>query len=423
MSSPMKKRILVLSRTFPYAPARGGDMSYSRGLISDIARSADVLAVVASNGEQPEGSVQRDGVSWQVAGMPKSGRLGSVLSSLPNIAWRGRTTAYVKAVEAALASEWDAIVLDQIGSAHLLSQVLAYRSRHRATQVVYISHEHEASVRAEKYAAYGGNPLLRLALRMDGFKVAACEMALLRTVDVVSVINPDDRARYAAQVPGLRFATLTPGYTGKVVEQRRIDAGTPRRVVVLGGRESRQKQLILEKWLEASADIFGKHDVEMVVAGPIDESLEDTLTARFPSVKFLGFVDDIEALLASCRASVVADFLGGGFKVRLLTYVFNRVPMFALKGAISGLGVSGPGAFSEFNDLRSLAKGICAKINDLDYLNALQDTAFKGCTGRFDWSERGEMLITALDTPRASCPIQTSDIGKARENSLDVSSR
>jgi hypothetical protein len=234
---------------------------------------------------------------------------------------------------------------------------------------------------------------------MDGIKVAACEMALLRGVDLVSVINPDDRARYSSQLPGLRFATLTPGYTGNVVDVRRIDSGTPRRVVVLGGRESKQKQVILEKWLEASAGIFAKNDVEMVIAGPIHVSLEGDLAARFPSVKFLGFVEDIEGLLASCRASVVADFLGGGFKVRLLTYVFNRVPMFAIKGAVSGLGVTSPDAFAEFSDLRSLAVGVCAKIDDFDYLNALQEHTFKGCLGRFDWRERGKTLMTALDTP------------------------
>ncbi|CAG7718993.1 unnamed protein product, partial [Allacma fusca] len=86
-------------------------------------------------------------------------------------------------------------------------------------------------------------------------------------------------------------------------------------------------------------------------------------------VRFMGFVDDIDAFLATCRASVVADFLGGGFKVRLLTYVFNRLPMFAMKGAVSGLGVSAPSAFTEFNDLAALAQGVCERIDDFDYLN------------------------------------------------------
>lgn len=397
MPSMRRKRILILSRLFPYAPARGGDMSYSRGLAASFAQVAEVTAVVASNGVQPDGPVDRDGVRWIIAGAPRKGRMGSVFTRLPNIAWRGQTPAYAAAVDVALQEDFDAIVIDHIGSYHVLRKALAYRARRPDTRISYISHEHEASVRVEKYAAYGGNPLLRLALKLDGIKVGNTELDLVRSVDLLSLINPDDAARYEAQVPGVRHTTLTPGYQGNSVTQRRIDASVPRRVVVLGGRESKQKQVILERWLEQAAPIFHRAGVEMAVVGPIDDALGDTLSSRYSTVRFMGFVDDIEAFLSTCRASVVADFLGGGFKVRLLTYVFNRVPMFGMKGAISGLGVHAPTAFAEFGDLATLARGVCDRIDDFDYLNSLQDHAFYGCKGLFDWADRGMRFVQALD--------------------------
>lgn len=400
MLSVRRKRILILSRLFPYAPARGGDMSYSRGLATSFAHVADVTAVVASNGTQPDGPQDRDGVHWIIAGAPRTGRMGSVFSGLPNIAWRGSTAAYTAAVETALQQEWDAIVIDQIGSFHVLPQVLEYRARFPTTRVAYVSHEHEASVRVEKYAAYGGNPLLRFALKLDGVKVGKAELDMVRSVDLLSLINPDDAALYRAQVPNVPYVTLTPGYQGSSATERQIDASVPRRVVVLGGRESRQKQVILERWLEHAAPIFHHAGVEMAVVGPIDDSLGDTLSSRYPTVRFMGFVDDIDAFLATCRASVVADFLGGGFKVRLLTYVFNRLPMFAMKGAVSGLGVSAPDAFAEFDDLAALARGVCDRIDDFDYLNSLQSQAYQGTQGRFDWADRGVQFLQALDVQR-----------------------
>lgn len=394
-----RKRILFLSRLFPYAPARGGDMSYSKGLATSFARVADVTAIVASNGTQPDGSINKDGVHWIIAGAPRKGRVGSVFARLPNIAWRGQTPTYTATVDTALGEDWDVIVIDQIGSYHVLHQALAYRERHPATRLSYISHEHEASVRVQKYAAYGGNPLLRLALKLDGIKVGRAELELARSVDLLSLINPDDARLYQAQVPTVRHITLTPGYQGNCVAQREINASVPRRVVVLGGRESKQKQVILERWLEHAAPIFSRAGVEMVVVGPIDEELGDSLSDRYPTVRFMGFVDDIDAFLATCRASVVADFLGGGFKVRLLTYVFNRLPMFAMKGAISGLGVNAPSAFAEFDDLETLARGVCDRIDDFDYLNGLHEHAYAGVETRFEWIDRGRSFIQAMDTP------------------------
>lgn len=391
------KKILVLGRVYPYLPATGGDMSYSRGLITSIGREAEVTVVVASNGEQADGVHQCNGVTWVIAGQQKFGRVGSVFSLLPNIAWRGDTHAYRVAVNSALSRDWDAIVLDNVGVAHSLGRVVRYRTENPTTKIVYISHEHEASVRKEKYAAYGGNPLLKLAMKLDGSKVTSAELRLIKSVDLLTVINPEDEARYRKQVTGLNFVTMTPGYSGGVVASRTIDDNVSRRVVVLGGRGPKQKQVILQRWLEAASTIFHQNNIEMLVVGPIDDALGQHLAERYPTTRFLGYVDDIEALLATCRIGIVADFIGGGFKVRLLTYVFNRVPMFSLRGAISGLGVDSQSAYTESEDLEALATSIQKNIDNFTLLNDLQHNAFNACNSRFAWADRGREFIRTLD--------------------------
>ena len=374
-------------------------MSYSRGLLKSIGQEAEVTAVVASNGNQADGVHQRDGIAWVVAGSQKRGRVGSLLSPFPNIAWRGDTKAYRNAVNEALLRRWDAIVLDNVGIVHSLNRALRYKKENPSTKIVYISHEHEASVRKEKYAAYGGNPLMQLAMKLDGAKVASAELRLIESVDLVSVINPEDEALYRKQVPGLDIVVMTPGYANNVVASRTIGGNVPRRVVLLGGRGPKQKQVILQRWLEVSSALFARNNIEMLVVGPMDGALSRALAERYPDTKFLGYVDDIEALLATCRLGIVADFLGGGFKVRLLTYVFNRVPMFSLRGAISGLGLQGQMAYSESDDLAALARSICENIDNFTRLNEIQNSAFDGCNNRFAWEDRGREFIHALDAP------------------------
>ena len=390
------EQVLVLGKFYPYPPARGGDISYSRGLIASLAKHVDVTAIVASVGANGVEVIERDNVKWIVAGSPKSGRVGSVLSPLPNIAWRGHTKAICAEVDKALEGNWGSIVLDNIGSAHLLSRVLRYKRSHPHTTLAYISHEHETSIRIDKYAAYGGNAGARWVMKQDGVKVAKLELDLLRNVDLVTVINSNDQALYENQLPGLRYAVLTPGYEGGSLPSRVIDDRVPRRVLVLGGRESKQKQVILERWLEASAQQFSDAGIEMFVVGPMDESLLNSLKLRYSSVHFAGFVEDLDELLGSCRLCLVPDFVGGGFKVRLLTYVFKRVPMFGLKGAVSGLGLEPGVGFFEVDSLTGLAQEVVRRIDDLDFLNHMQEAAYSGCLGRFEWEDRGAMFAEAL---------------------------
>lgn len=391
-------KVLVLSRVLPYPPAAGGDISYSKGLICSIARCANVTAISAAK-EIPAGSeIVRDGVTWMITGPEKTGRAGSLVSRLPYIAWRGSTHSYRAAVQAALQQDWDAIVLDNIGVSHCLDSILQYRARRADTKIVYVSHEHEASVRREKYAAYGGSPLQRLAMNLDGSKVTRAEQKLINNVDIISIINPDDERLYSAQADALRFVRMRPGYEGKVVSTRAIDASTPRRVVLFGGRGPKQKQLILERWLESASQVLAAHNIEMVVAGPIDSDFANALKTRFPDTRFPGYVDDIESLFSNCRIGVIADFLGGGFKVRLLSYVFNRVPMFALRGAVSELGLQDARAHEESDDFGALVANICENIDNFDLLNELQTNAFNGCRDRYDWDDRGKEFVRALDT-------------------------
>jgi glycosyltransferase involved in cell wall biosynthesis len=390
------KRVLFLTRIFPFAPAQGGDVSYTRGMIGALAPLCRLRVVTASNGSQAGGSFDRDGVRWTVAGSPRKGSLGSLRSMLPNIAWRGATPAYREAVAAALAETWDAVLIDHIGSGHVVDLVEAHKAAHPATRVAYVSHEHEASVRREKYAVYGGSPLMKAAMALDGWKVERLERRLVTAADVVSVINAADIDLYRRDFPRSRFVVSTPGYRGPTVAARTIGPETPRTAVLLGGRGSKQKQVILERWLDTAAPVFAARGVELLVVGPIDEALRERQRKAHGTVRFEGFVEDLEALLFRCRIGIVADFVGGGFKVRLLTYVFNRVPMFGLAGSISGLPTRAGAGFAEYADMEELAKAVCDQIDDFDRLNRLQDQAYRDCVGRFSWPERGGALLGAL---------------------------
>lgn len=393
----MKPRVLYLCREFPYYPAHSGNIEYTRNVVESLAPVSELKVVCMTNGEVAQGAFSRGGIDWVVAGAYRRRSPLSLLSSLPLVAWRGRGAAYMAAVRAALSQgPWDAVVIDNLNTFLVLPDVLALKKADPKVRIAYLSHEHEASVRIEKYAAYGGNVLLRTAMRLDGLKIVRAERELVQSVDLVSVINPDDVAKYRKDFPNPSYHVLLPGYEGEVVATRTIDASCPRRVGVVGGRGPKHKQMILVEWLRASVALFDRNGIETCVTGSMEPAFVAELKAEFPTVRFLGYVEDMKAFLGSTRVAVVPDAVGGGFKLRLVTLVFHRMPMFGLEGAISGLPVASGAGYLEYPTLPKLAEGIADNIDDLEELNRLQNTAFAACDGRFSWAERGESFVRAL---------------------------
>lgn len=393
---PDRPTILCLTRAFPYRPLFGGATSYSRGVIEAMATACDLTVLAATNGEAPTGALRRNGINWVLVPQPRRLSALSLPSDLPHLVWREATPAYHQALDSLLDRAWDGVVLDHFAATHALPKVAAWRRRHPAGRLLYIAHEHERTARGEKYASYGGDPLRRLAMQVDAWKIGRWESRVLRAVDVVSLINGGERALFETTVPNGRYVTTTPGYEGPVVAWREIDASVPRRIALLGGYGSLHKQHILTDWLAAAAARFARLGIELDVIGDVGEPLRRTLAQRYPTVRFCGFVEDLAAHLQSCRLGVVPDTVGRGVKIRLASYIFARVPMAAYKGAIDGLPIVPHRHFVEAPSLPMLAS-LCAKmIDDFDWLNRLQQNAYAACEHEFDWPMRGQALVTAL---------------------------
>jgi hypothetical protein len=93
---------------------------------------------------------------------------------------------------------------------------------------------------------------------------------------------------------------------------------------------------------------------------------------------------------------LVIEETGGGFKHKALDYVFNRLPIAAIKGSMAGLPLMQGLDYLSFESMRELAQGVAAVIDDLERLNSLQQAAYEKCDSGFDWSARGRILFDAI---------------------------
>lgn len=400
-------KCLWLTRKYP-RPSNSGELIYSNGLIRAFAKTGVDLTVLAHDNEEApvgdgsEASVYRDedDVEWRLGSPELGSRLGSLFTRYPADSWRLKNGGPEKALVEALADEaWDAILVDHAALGWALETIL---SRRRAgllagdPAIVYISHNHEAKVRREVAKNSSANLPRRLALRLDAEKYAWQEEALCREADLVTAITPAEVEAYRSQFPDQQFLCLTPGYEGPFFPDRRITAGTPRRVIMSGSFEWIAKRINLERFLEQAAAPLAEAGIGLQIVGKADEEFRRAMNARFPGVDFVGRVPEMSPYLLEARMGLIVEEFGGGFKLKTLEYLFHGLPLAGLVQAVEGLPLRSPDHLLLERDVPSLIGAITGVIDDIERLESMRQTSYDLCHEAFRWEDRGRRLFEAL---------------------------
>lgn len=392
----MPLRCLWVTRLVPYPPFVGGDATYSARLIESLAAAGVEITVLShDNGGPPPPSTA--GVEWATVPFRDRGRIRSVFGRMPALVYRFSTPQIRATLDGLLRDpSWDAVLIDNMAMADAIDLQDAAWFDGRGTLLVYVSHNHEETIREQLAARTPRRSPKHLALRWDAMKSRPLERRLVDAADLVTVNTDDDADLYRRNAPGRRYLVLTPGYDGSGVAARVIDAETPRRISLLGSYAWVAKQLNLWRFLEAATVPLARTGIGIDVVGSMPDDFAGRLRASFPGVTVTGRVDRVDPYLARARMGIVAEEIGGGFKHKVLHYVFNRLPVASLAGSVAGTPLVAGESILEYPDLDRLVKGIIGTIDDLAKLNAVQESAFRACEGRFEWADRGRGLAETL---------------------------
>lgn len=388
-------------------PRHNGQFVYSGGLIdSAAAAGADIEVLGLGRAESPRSGGTPPGlrsdhrpepvVWWLPQDNPHS-QWASLTSTLPNIAYRCRTAGMRHMLEKLLRrGGWDGIVFDGISAGWALPAVLDhYAGQSDRPRLIYVSHNHEGSLRSQ-IAESQPQFLKRQAVRLDALKVSRLEHELVDAVDFVTAITQEDLMLYRRQSNDKPMDVLTPGYCGRRVGRRRISEALPRRAVIVGSFDWIAKRMNLAEFVEVADPLFAEAGAELQAVGSADEAFLEQLRRQTVATRFTGTVPDIAPYLDQARIAIVPERNGGGFKLKVLEYVFNRVPVFALAGSFAGVPLRHDDSAMLYFDHAALAHGVLEAIDDVDRLNRLQERAFAVCANRFDWSSRGRQIVSAI---------------------------
>jgi polysaccharide biosynthesis protein PslH len=387
-------------------PATNGQLIYSRGLIEATRKAGAELCVMGlARSEKSTIPPNEDGLAWRLAGERRRSRWHRLLQMLPDVASRGCSPEMDRLLARTLDErDWDTVVFDSICSGWGLDAVLRHRARaRRRPKLVYLAHNHEITV-ARRIADASRGPK-RLLKEIDALKVVRLERRLVAEADLVTSNTPEDRRTFIHDArihdAGIRdarhtpVALLPPGYDGPRVLSRTIDAGVPRRAVVVGSFDWPPKRISLERFLAMAAPVLQRAGIELQIVGAVEPAYLGSLRERYRSVTFVGPVDDVRPYMADARVALVPDLLGG-FKLKGLDYVFNRIPILSMRIALPGMPLRDGHSIGLFDSHEALGRSVVALIDDYAELNRRQEQAFEACAARFDWPPIGRHLLRAI---------------------------
>lgn len=401
-------RCLWLTRQEPFA-ANSGELIYSSGLMRALAASGASICMLgydANESSHVSDPSSLSNISFITTGPVPQRRMKNFFSKLPSDADRLRSPKLRRELKQQLsANRFDALVIDHAALGWAMDTVTELGDKRRP-KVVYVSHNCEAVIRKQIADHCQDGFAKRLAMQVDAKKYANLERRLCKAADLITAITPQDRHVYEQWLPGKPVIDLMPGYEGEMLASSDSPLGpdTPRRVLMVGSFEWIAKRHNLEALLAVANPVFQNEKIELQVVGKANPEYAREIESRFPCVRFHANVPAVEPYLQQARMGLIAETVGGGFKLKTLEYAFNRLPIAALKNALGGVEfASGQDAIVE-STLPDLVRAIVHRIDDFEFLNQAAQATAEQFASRFRWSDRGAAFFNALRSLVQSSP-------------------
>ncbi|OAF16747.1 hypothetical protein AXW67_11910 [Bradyrhizobium neotropicale] len=387
------KKVLWIAGRVP-SPLFSGDALYTAGMLTALSRTERAAVTVVGtrreNGPIEDRLLRLPRTAFPEPPWPRRFGILSLLTSLPRDAYSLAPPLIGTALTELLNQHWDWIVFDHARSAAFLPTVLQQRKQ---ASICYVAHNAEEKIRRE-IAKDFANPVRRTIMRWDAEKYRRLEHRIVKVANRIVCITDVDAAYFAPS--GKTTFVVPPIYLGTIAPSDCIEPTRPRSILLLGSFEWVAKQRNLEHIVGTLLPVLKSKNVTLDVVGNVPEAIQARYAHERPNLVFHGPVADLSGVVARSRGGLVAETLGGGFKLKLLDYAFARLPIFGLRTAVDGTTTDEQSAMYLADTMEGLANVIIGSIDDLAVLNRNQAKLFELMSSRFGLEQGTERLRDIL---------------------------
>lgn len=369
---------------------------YSAGIIGALSEQSEIkLVCFAEHESQTTEQAASSNETVEISADLRSD-LSSLFSLLPNNSNRYSQPKFRDAV-VDLVGKYrpHAIVIDSLAMAWLISDIAKFQ---HGALVVYFSHNFETGLRKSIAADRDAGPIGRAVRILDSAKTSRLERKICSEADLITAITLTDLLNYKRHFPQAQCLLLLPGYTSIPAKLR--DLPKERSVCIIGSFLWSTKRANLLHFLEQSSGILRNNDIVLKIIGNMKDDFKQHLVQQYPQLIVTGQVSDIGEASADCRAGLLIDSIGGGFKLKALDYIFLGLPIFALPGCMHGLELEPETDFIERGDATSLIETL-ADIFSTEKMKLMRTAAYEKSRARYSWRASADALYDFLKTNQA----------------------
>ncbi|MCW2786127.1 MAG: hypothetical protein JWP74_2644 [Marmoricola sp.] len=294
---------------------RGGDVTMSRLLMDLLGEQHDVIALCLST--QASTLPHAEGLTRVQKTLAKG--VGTVLGAVV----RGQSLVHARFNSTGLRDAIEDTEADVFIAEHSYIAEPYLRSKRAGSSQLFVNtHISESLVWQSSTNALA---------RLEGRRIQRDQLRVARAAHAVATFDAEEAAAYrAAGVRHVRWLDITLPPTEPIPV-----ADSPPRLVFLGERSwgpNQQAADLLRSWWPEIAD--GIPGAELAIVGAAAPG--EQVSSR-PGITELGFVDDLDATLGSCRALLAPITTGGGVRVKILDAAARGLPVVSTRAGIGSL--------------------------------------------------------------------------------------
>lgn len=226
---------------------------------------------------------------------------------------------------------------------------------------------------------------------LDSWRWARLERRILATSNVVIVCSEAERARLG----GTNVAVGPNGYDRPTHPVGRVDVGSPP-VLVFPGKMTYEPNLDAARFLLDEILPCLRRLVPGVRVMIVGRSPAELLSRDGADVEVMGFVDDIDAILARADAMVVPLRSGGGTRGKILEAWAHRLPVVSTTFGADGLDVSSGVDLLLADSPERFAEACRQVLTDSELRSRLAEGGYERWSAEFDWEQCRVRIVTIL---------------------------
>jgi polysaccharide biosynthesis protein PslH len=244
----------------------------------------------------------------------------------------------------------------------------------------------------ERLAANETNPVKRMVLRREACALGRYEAELCTQYDRVTFVTPEDRelierqiARYQVRVPAGRFTTI-PICIDPHDKPPIVPVAQPRRILSLGVMfwpPNAEGALWFAR--EIWPQIRAQHpELIYTVVGKNPPTALQQLHGT-DGIEVLGYVSDLNQILADTAVFIVPLRAGGGMRVKILDTWCWGLPIVSTHIGAEGIEVRAGDNILLADQARSFAEAVLHLVNDADDNRKLRQHGRSWVEEKYDW--------------------------------------